>query len=340
MRTAFGADFDVPDGYLNTPSIGIPSTEIADAVAEAVGRWRTGADRPGDFDEVVETSRAAFGRLIGVPGDRVAIGATASQLVALVASGLPDGARVLVARREFTSVSFPFAAQAHRGITVTEVDLPALPSRVAEHDLVAVSVVQSADGARVDLDALRAAAEAAGVPVLLDATQAAGWLPVRLDWADWVVAAGYKWLLAPRGAAWLAIHPRAAERTVPVAANWYAGGERWQSIYGLPLRLADDARGFDLSPAWLAHLGASVALPYLAGLDPDAVAAHCVNLADTLLTRLGLPPRGSAIVALDADPARLEAAGIVAGARAGKARVGFHLYNTLSDVERVLTAFG
>ena len=48
------------------------------------------------------------------------------------------------------------------------------------HDLVAVSVVQSADGAIVDLDGLRGDRQA----VLLDVTQAAGWLPLRLDWAD------------------------------------------------------------------------------------------------------------------------------------------------------------
>ncbi|WP_020665935.1 aminotransferase class V-fold PLP-dependent enzyme [Amycolatopsis nigrescens] len=335
MRNAFGAGFDVPDGYLNTPSIGVPTTEVADAVAEAVRNWRTGAARPADFDEVVAASREGFARLIGVPPDRVAIGSTVSQLVSLVAAGLPDGASVLVAEGEFTSLTFPFAAQAGRGVTVTEAGLAELPAAAPDHDLVAVSVVQSANGAQVDLDALRAA----GVPVLLDATQAAGWTPLRLDWADWVVAAGYKWLLAPRGAAWLAMHPRATQRTVPVAANWYAGADPWQSVYGLPLRLAEGARGFDLSPVWLSHVGAAASLRYLSWLDMAAVRAHCVHLADTLLTSLGLPERGSAIVAFPGDPERLKAAGVAVGVRAGKVRAGFHLYNTLSDVEQVLSAF-
>jgi selenocysteine lyase/cysteine desulfurase len=333
---AFGADFAVPPGYLNTPSVGIPPAPVAAAVADAVERWRTGANRPGDFDEHVARSRAGFARLAGVEPGRVAIGASVSQLIANVAAGLPGGSRVLVAEGDFTSVTFPFAACGHR---VTEVPLDDLADRVEGHDVVAVSVVQSADGRLADLPALRAAAGAAGAAVLLDATQAAGWLPLDVAWADWVVAAGYKWLLSPRGSAWLAVRPDAAERTRAVAANWYAGEDPWATVYGLPLRLAGDARAFDLSPVWFAQVGAAVALEYLGGLDLAQVRAHNTGLADTLLEKLGLPPRGSAIVSLDADPERVAAAGIVSGLRNGKVRVGFHLYNTPDDVERVLPAF-
>ena len=334
MREAFGAEFDIADTYVNTPSIGVPPAHVAAAVANAVERWRTGANRAPEFDEPTRQARAAFARLIGVPTDTVAIGATASSLIAMVAASLPDGARVLTAAGEFTSVSFPFAAQARRGVTVTEVPLADVPELAGGYDLVAVSVVQSADGARVDLDALRAA----GVPVLLDASQAAGWLPLRLDWADWVVAAGYKWLLSPRGAAWLAVHPRALERTVPVAANWYATEDPWEDVYGLPLRLAHSARRLDLAPVWLAQVGAAVALPYLAALDPEQVRAHCVGLANALRAGLGLAAGDSAIVSFGADVERLSAAGIRVAARAGKARAGFFVYNTMSDVERILRA--
>jgi selenocysteine lyase/cysteine desulfurase len=341
MRS-FGADFDVPAGYLNTPSIGIPSASIADAVDAWLRQWRSGAASPPDFDPSVSVSREAFGRLIGVPGEDVAIGASASQLVASVAGGVADGARVLTAQGEFTSVTFPFAAHAHRGVTVTEVPLAELPAQVEHYDLVAVSVVQSADGAAVDLGQLRAAAEAAGVRVLLDATQAAGWQPLELGWADWVVAAGYKWLLSPRGAAWLAVRPDALEATLPTNANWYAGEDPWQTVYGLPLRLAAGARRFDVSPVWHAHAGAAVALPYLASLDLGAVRAHCVELAGKVLAGLGLPPADSAILAIEGDETvfqRLTAAGVRASRRAGKIRLGFHLYNSPADAELVLDAF-
>lgn len=334
---AFGTDFAVPPGYLNTPSVGIPPAPVAAAVAESVERWRVGATRPGEFDQYVERARAGFARLVGVEAGDVAIGASVSQLVANVAAALPGGTRVLAAEGDFTSVTFPFAA--NPGVTVTEVPLELLPERVEGHDVVAVSVVQSADGRIVDLPALRAAAEAAGAAVLLDATQAVGWLPLDVAWADWVAGAGYKWLCSPRGGAWLAVRPDARERTRPVAANWYAGEDPWATVYGLPLRLAGDARAFDLSPVWLAQVGSAAALAYFAGLDLAQVKAHNVGLADLLLEKLGLPPRGSAIVSLDADPERAAAAGIVSSVRGGRLRVGFHLYNTADDVERVLRAF-
>jgi selenocysteine lyase/cysteine desulfurase len=340
VRIAFGQSFDVPAGYLNTASIGIPPKVAVDGLMDAVRRWQSGADAPPDFDSDVRLARKAWGVLVGVEESSVASGASVSQLISLVAASVPDGTRVLTAGGEFTSVTFPFASQAHRGVTVTEVGLADLPSHVDRFDLVAVSVVQSADGAVVDLESLRDAATASGTPVLLDATQAAGWMPLRLDWADWVIGACYKWLMSPRGAAWMAVKPETLERTVPIAANWYAGEDPWASVYGLPLRLASDARGLDLSPVWFSQLTAAIVVPWLASLDIQAVHDHCVGLADGLLVALGLAPKGSAIVSLDIPHAaeKLAAAGVKSSIRAGRVRLACHLYNTAGDIESVLAA--
>jgi selenocysteine lyase/cysteine desulfurase len=127
----------------------------------------------------------------------------------------------------------------------------------------------------------------------------------------------------------------------PHAANWYGGTEPWSTIYGLPLRLAESARRFDTSPAWFGALGAGLTLPWLAGLDGAVVEAHCVGLANRLCDELELPQRDSAIVSVPvsvvADAAdKLHAAGIRASVRAGAVRVGFHVYNTDQDLERLL----
>lgn len=337
MRTAFGCDFDVPDGYLNTASIGIPSTPVADAVAAAVQGWRSGRGRPPEFDEPTARARRGFADLVGVPPAWVTIGGAVSPLVGLLAASVPDGARVLVARGEFTSVTWPFAAQADRGVKLVEAELDELGERAADHDVVAVSVVQSADGRLVDLPALRAA-QAGGTRVVLDATQALGWLDADLSFADAVVAAGYKWLLSPRGVAWLALRP--GWPVVPHLAGWYAGEDVWGSVYGLPLRLAGDGRALDTSPAWYSQSGAAVALPWLAGLDRRVVQEHCVGLADAFCAGVGLAPAGSAIVSVRRPDAleRLAAAGVAASARAGAARLAFHLYNTGDDVARAVAA--
>jgi selenocysteine lyase/cysteine desulfurase len=74
-------------------------------------------------------------------------------------------------------------------------------------DLVAFSAVESATGAVADLAAVRDAARHHGARTLVDATQGCGWLPLAAgDW-DHLVCATYKWLLTPRGCAFLALRP-------------------------------------------------------------------------------------------------------------------------------------
>ncbi|MFD4642379.1 aminotransferase class V-fold PLP-dependent enzyme [Lentzea sp. NPDC058436] len=315
MREAFGAGFDVQPGYLNTASIGVPPRHVADAVMASHERWRRGEDTSSTFNDAVETSREAFGRVVGVPAASVACGATVSQFVSLVAQSLPAGSKIYVDPGDFTSVTLPFVAAGHR-----------IVSTVDECDLVALSVVQSSDGRIADLEAL----EASGKPVLLDVSQAAGWMPLSLAWADFVVGVAYKWLMAPRGAAWMAVRPDRMDFLKPLAANWYSTGEN----YGTELVLRSDARRFDLSPTWSSHVGAAVALPWVASLDLESVRAHCVGLTDRLLTGLGLPPNGSAIVSIGMPPVQ----GVVSSVRAGRTRYACHLYNTIEDVDRVLEA--
>ncbi|QGK70955.1 aminotransferase [Allosaccharopolyspora coralli] len=338
MREAFGATFDVPEGYLDTASIGIPPTVTADAMTETVRRWGSGLDGAGDFVDAADTARAAFGSLIGVPADRVAAGATVSQLVGLVAASLPADTTVLAAAQEFPSVTFPFAVQQRRGVRLTEVGLGELPARVAEHDLVVASVVQANNGRIVDLDALRVAAQAGGTRVLLDVTQAAGWLPLQLEWADFVVGTAYKWLLSPRGSAWMALRPDARALVAPLCANWYSVPDRDAATEGLPARIAEGAHGLDLSPSWFAHVGAATSMSWLLKVDRESVRRHCVGLVDVLREELGQSPAGSAITAVDVPEAheKLAAAGIAHSVRAGAVRLAFHMYNTVDDVERVM----
>ncbi|GAA4229059.1 selenocysteine lyase/cysteine desulfurase [Streptosporangium album] len=189
-------------------------------------------------------------------------------------------------------------------------------------------------------DDIIAAARAHDALTVVDATQACGWLPVDATHVDMLVCAAYKWLMAPRGAAYAYLSPRARERMRPIAANWYAGADPGGSYYGPPLRLAEGARAFDLSPAWFSQIGAAAALDLLNQIGIPAVHAHNTALADRFLTALDQPPTGSAIVTVDVPGAheRLRAAGIRAAIRAGKVRASFHLYTTVDDVDRATEA--
>ena len=190
---------------------------------------------------------------------------------------------------EFTSTTFPFAAQAGRGVTLTELTPDELVASAADYDVVAASLVQSANGEVLDVEALRAAVAGADTMTMLDVTQAVGWKRLDLGWVDVTVAAVYKWLLAPRGTAWMSLSDRMSRLVTPHAPTGMPVEEPWSTIYGLPLRLAGDARRFDTSPAWFGVLGSGLTLPWLASLDRDAVESHCLGLANRVRAELDLP---------------------------------------------------
>jgi selenocysteine lyase/cysteine desulfurase len=328
-----------PDGiYLNSATMGLPPRQTVAAVTAALDEWRRGVAHAPGYDADVAAAREAYARLVGVEPDTVAIGSQASPLVGLVADAVPDGASVLVPHGEFTSVTFPFLAQQARGIRVVEVPL----AEIAEHvdgsvALVALAAVQSSDGAVAPLEEVEAAAARHGVDVLVDVTQAAGWLPVAAARFAYTVCAAYKWLLSPRGTAFLTVRRDRWDALVPSAAGWYAGDRPWSSIYGTPLRLAPDARRFDVSPGWHAWVGTASSLALLEQVGVNDLHAHALAVEAAFSRAAGLAPAGRAIRALAADdevPALLARQGIVAAERAGRLRVSFHVNNTTDEAQR------
>ncbi len=330
MDSISRGEFSPRGVYLNTASYGLPPARGFDAMQAALADWRAGATSWEPWGESTGRARAAFARIIGVAPADVAVGATVSGLLGLVAASLPEGARVVAPEGDFTSLLWPFAV---RGALRT-VPLADLADAAADADVVAFSAVQSASGAVADLDAL-AATDAL---TIVDATQAAGWLPIDGSRFDVVAAGAYKWLLSPRGTAFMAVRRERLGDIAPWSASWFGGEDVHGSYYGLPLRLAADARRLDTSPAWFSWVGCAPALELVEEVGVAAIGAHDVGLANRFRAGLGLAPSDSAIVSADVPDARqrLEAAGIVAAARAGRMRASWHLYNTEADVDRVL----
>jgi selenocysteine lyase/cysteine desulfurase len=330
--------------YLNTASYGLPPAAGWEALQSALGDWREGRTSWEHWGEATDASRAAWARMVGVGEDQVTVGATVSGLVGLIAASLPAGARILTPDVEFTSTLFPLlVAEQHSRATVQTVP----PARLAEAidsrvDVVAFSAVQMSSGEVADLDAIAEAAQAHDVITLVDATQACGWLPLDASRFDVVVCAAYKWLMSPRGTAFMALRRERLAETIPWAANWYAGEEVHSSYFGSPLRLARDARRLDTSPAWFSWVGTQPALELVNEIGVHAIHTHDLALANRFRAGLGLAPGNSAIVSTDLPRAveRLTAAGIVAAVRDGRLRVSWHLYNTEADVDRTLDVLG
>lgn len=341
MGSEWKGHFSGVPGYLDTASVGIPPLSAVEPMRAVLNDWQRGQLSVLEFDDHVARARAAWARISGIPTDWVAVGANVSSLTGLVASSLPDGANVLLARGEFTSLLFPFLMHAGRGVRVREVELCELIDSVDDRvDLVVVSSVQSSSGRTIDVECLAQTARAHASRVLLDVTHASGWLPTDLTLVDYAVCAAYKWLLCPRGVAFMSVQPARLPSIAPLLAGWYAGDNPWTSIYGSPLRLAEGSRRLDTSPAWFSWVGASYALELLAELPREAIRLHNVSLANEFLEKLGQDHQNSAIVTIDDQDAadRLLASGVRVSSRAGRVRLSFHLYNSEEDVQMAVAA--
>jgi selenocysteine lyase/cysteine desulfurase len=342
MRIADARELWTPAGvYCNTASYGLPPRPAWDALQAALADWHGGRTSWEHWGESTEAARAAFARLVAVDVERVAVGSTVSELVGSVVTALPAGARVVVPDVEFTSLLFPLLVQSR--LDVRTVPVSEVAAAVADGaDVVAFSAVQMSTGEVADLDAIVAAAAAVGAVTICDATQGLGWLPIDAGRFDVLVCSAYKWLMSPRGTAFLTVSDRLLDEVIPPSAGWYASEDVHSSYFGPPLRLASSARRLDVSPAWFCWVGTAPALALIEDIGVRAIHEHNLALANRFRAGLGLEPSDSAIVSVDIPDAgeRLARAGIVAAMRGGRLRTSWHVYNDERDVDAVLDVLG
>ncbi len=105
------------------------------------------------------------------------------------------------------------------------------------------------------------------------------------------------------------------------------------------MRLAPDARRFDVSPAWHAWIGAAPSLELLSAIGAPALHAHALSLANEFRAGTGLPSGNSAIVSAVAEPEvpeLMHTAGIIGSVRAERLRLSFHVSTTTQDVAQAV----
>lgn len=352
--------------YLDTAHMTPLPTSVAEAMAvDARRAGRVGSRGLDDRAAAEEGVRTAAARLMGTHADDVALVANTTQGVGLVAAGLDwaPGDRVVVAAGDHPSIVLPWRARADAGVEVVEVptgpgaapDLDAVAAAL-DHGrvrVVAVSWVRADRGGRTDLGAVAALAHDHGALLCADLIQGLGALPCDLaGWGVDAAAAGaQKWLLGPHGVGLVHLAPGLRERLRVLAPSQH----RLEGGSG-PLPDGPPARRHESGSAnhtGLAGLGAALALLERAG--PSAVARQVTALGDALadgLADVGVevlsvrgPDTGSGIVAVrvpgvDAAEAvaRLDAAGVVAAARADAVRLSAHAWNDASDVAAAVAA--
>lgn len=328
-------------GYLAVASIGLPTRATVAAQLADIELWASGTRDPMDYDAIHENTRDHYAKLVKVSPDRVATGSQTSVMASVFAAAVPNGAEVLCAEGDFSSIMFPFLQRS--GIRVRTVPLDELAASITDRTwLVVFSLAQSATGQVADAASIVSAAAKTGTYTVCDLTQAAGVYPADASMFDATLCHAYKWLCSPRGVAFMTLSERFQAVLTPIQAGWYAGDDVWGSCYGPAMTLASTARRFDVSPAWPGWVGAEPALAFFSGLDMDEVWALTSGLGDRLCDALEIEQQHQPIVTwADADQkdmARLVDAGITVSGRAGRLRASIHLWNDESDVEAVAKA--
>lgn len=350
--------------YLNSAAEGLPLRACADAVQRYLADKATGEPgRVGMFAAHAK-ARELAGQLCGVEPAHVAIVSSTTEALNTIANGIDwrPGDEVVFTAVEFPSNMCPWVALAKRGVNTRVVHprngLVATEDLLAQISprtrLVTLSQVSYATGQHLDPRPVWDRVKNSDTLLCVDATQAAGRVPVDGAAADFLVASTFKWLNSIHGAAILTASQRAIDANVAGPAGWFSA----ENVYA-PDRLEKfhpkkDAGRFHAGmPNFDSLYALAAALEYH---RPQRIAQRQAELAPLVsrvasgLRELGLPvltpesPQDQAgIVAFgrptsDAVKRNLAERRIYIHGDDGRVRSAIHWYNTPEHVERYLAA--
>jgi L-cysteine/cystine lyase len=300
---AFRSQFPVLErlSYLNAGTEGpVPRQAVAAAHERIDFEAEQGRCGRAYFDSVMRLAadaRAGYARVLGCDPTDVALTGSTTDGVNTVLAGLDlrPGDEVITTDEEHPGLLAPLArARLRHGIAIRVVPFDELPGAVTPATrLIACSHISWVSGREMDIAALRTT----GVPVLLDAAQAIGAIPLDLPalGVDFYAASGQKWMCGPEGSGCLYVRPdRVDELLIP----WPGYGSLSAGDKALELDPAEGAKRFDhgfpsgLRSAWAC---ASMQMFEEAGWEwvHERAATLAAGLADRLAERgLEVGPRG------------------------------------------------
>ncbi|WP_144186695.1 aminotransferase class V-fold PLP-dependent enzyme [Elioraea rosea] len=312
-------------------------------------------------DAMVERARDLSAALFGVARESIGFVSSVAEGMSLLVESFDwrAGQSVCVDASEYPSLVVPLRLALPEGVKVRFAPMhdPDAVARVVDEGtrLLAVSHVSYLHGRRYDLAALRRVADGVGAMLVVDHTQAAGYMPLEAGPADFAFSATYKWLLGMTGTAIAYWNRDRQPDWQPRTGGWFSIDGMGQPDYQARPRLKPDAmrmtRG---NPAHASLYVLVSALEYLAGFEPARVQAHVQGLTTSLLAHfagLGLPvttpgnpaEHGASVCVALPDADALVAAledrfGILAWGGRGRVRFSFHGYNGDRDVAAIADA--
>ncbi len=227
--------------------------------------------------------------------------------------------------------------------------------------LVSVSMVRFDNAVMLDAARLAAACHAQGALLLLDVSQCCGAIPIDVNYlgVDFMVCAGYKWLLGPFGTGFFWVKSEHIANMRPGPFYWMAaeGAENFAALNFADPKPAQAARRWDAAETAnyynLAALDAGLELVLKIG--PENVAAHNHKLIDLLFSRL---PQDRFVVSSPLDHKyrgpygcfeartqektrefydKLRKENVITSLRENKIRVSPYVYNNERDIDRLIS---
>jgi cysteine desulfurase / selenocysteine lyase len=307
----------------------------------------------------IEAARTGMARMWGVSAGEIGFVSNVAEGVSIVAESLVwrDGDSIAIDANEYPSVVGPIALRRAPAIALRQAR-GTEPDRLsacvdASTRIIAASYVSYLTGERVDLHALRRLADSAGALLLVDFTQASGYLPIEASLADFAFSACYKWMLGITGVA-VAYWNRVRQPDwAPASAGWHSFAPGGRGYDAIPALKSDAMRFTRGNPAHCPIYVLNSALSYLGRFEMREVQRHVQTLTAGLLDELATSQMA---VMTPADPARHGASVCIASPRAaaivdalyaqgvyawngqGRVRISFHGYNSTSDLERTVAA--
>jgi cysteine desulfurase / selenocysteine lyase len=354
-------DFRLPDGIAHVCAGG--ETAALRAHDEAVLRYLADKSRglPGRTaqEAEIDAARAGMARLWGVSAADIGFVSNVAEGVSIVAESLAwrAGDSIALDALEYPSVVGPIALRRAPVIALRQARGKE-PDRLAacvdgSTRIIAASYVSYLTGERVDLHALRRLADSVGALLLVDFTQASGYLPIDASLTDFAFSACYKWMLGITGVAVAYWNRTRQPDWQPASAGWHSFAPGARGYDPIPPLKADAMRFTRGNPAHCPIYVLNSALSYLSRFDMHDVQRHVQMLTVALLDELAAT---QVTVMTPADPARhgasvcipspgaaaivdaLHAQGVYAWNGQGRVRISFHGYNEMADVERTLAA--
>ena len=362
--------FDLPDDiiYLNCSSQSPQLKETTRIAQSSIARKA----RPWNLEASerlanVETARELFGQVIGAGPDNIAIIPSVSYGVAIAAANIPirQGQEIVMVEEEFPSdyYSWEVLARSKEASIVTVKRPPdldwtgAMVARISENTaIVTVPNCHWTDGSLIDLVQVSQRARAVGAALVVDVTQSAG--AGHIDMAeiqpDFLVSAGYKWLLSPYSQSFLYVSPKYWDGTPLELSPFNRAGSEDYSVTKYLDEFRPGARRFDMGERsdFVNVPMANTALRQILDWGVDNIAETLAgltgqiekNLAGSRFIPVPANRRMSHIIGLRVTQEagaeslgeladRLAAQKILVSVRGQNLRISPYLYNTPEEIE-------